>query len=218
MVIIRGGGATSDLVAFDNYGLAANIAQFPLPIIIGIGHERDITVLDYVANMRVKTPTAAAEWLIARGQAAVERLDTLAAAIHQSAVGRIAGCRERLAYCTAQLPYLPGIAIDNARRRMERFSATLSDTGRRRLQPEMSRLDSRAQALATVTASIIERRRNRLDSIDQLIAVLSPAATLSRGYSITRVNGRAVTDASAIPPGTTIETTLATGTITSVTE
>lgn len=218
VVIIRGGGATSDLVAFDNYDLAANIAQFPLPVIIGIGHERDITVLDYVANMRVKTPTAAAEWLIARGQAAVERLDTLAAAIHQSAVGRIAGCRERLAYCTAQLPYLPGIAIDNARRRMERFSATLSDTGRRRLQPEMSRLDSRAQALATVTATIIERRRNRLDSIDQLIAVLSPAATLSRGYSITRVNGRAVTDASAIPPGTTIETTLATGTITSVTE
>ena len=115
VVIIRGGGATSDLVAFDNYDLAANIAQFPLPVIIGIGHERDITVLDYVANMRVKTPTAAAEWLIARGQAAVERLDSLAAAIHQSAVGRVAGCRERLAYCTAQLPYLPGIAIDNAR-------------------------------------------------------------------------------------------------------
>ena len=56
VVIIRGGGATSDLAAFENYDLAANIAQFPLPVIIGIGHERDVTVLDYVANMRVKTP------------------------------------------------------------------------------------------------------------------------------------------------------------------
>ena len=67
VVIIRGGGATSDLASFENYDLAANVAQFPLPIIIGIGHERDVTVLDYVANMRVKTPTAAAEWLIGRG-------------------------------------------------------------------------------------------------------------------------------------------------------
>ena len=61
VVIIRGGGATSDLAAFENYDLAANIAQFPLPVVIGIGHERDVTVLDYVANKRVKTPTAAAE-------------------------------------------------------------------------------------------------------------------------------------------------------------
>lgn len=61
VVIIRGGGATGDLASFDNYELAANIAMFPLPVIIGIGHERDVTLLDYVANMRVKTPTAAAE-------------------------------------------------------------------------------------------------------------------------------------------------------------
>ncbi len=71
VVIIRGGGATSDLLAFDDYALANNVAQFPLPVVIGIGHERDITVLDYVANMRVKTPTAAAEWLIARGDTAL---------------------------------------------------------------------------------------------------------------------------------------------------
>lgn len=74
VVIIRGGGATSDLLAFDDYELAANIAQFPLPVVIGIGHERDTTVLDYVANMRVKTPTAAAEWLIARGENALAAL------------------------------------------------------------------------------------------------------------------------------------------------
>ncbi len=68
VVIIRGGGATSDLASFENYDLAAAIARFPLPVIVGIGHERDVTVLDYVANMRVKTPTAAASWLISRGK------------------------------------------------------------------------------------------------------------------------------------------------------
>ena len=66
VVIIRGGGATGDLNSFDDYDLANNVAQFPLPIITGIGHERDNTVLDYISWFRVKTPTAAAEWLIAQ--------------------------------------------------------------------------------------------------------------------------------------------------------
>lgn len=64
VVIIRGGGSTSDLNCFDNYGLAQNIAQFPIPVISGIGHERDESVVDMVANVKVKTPTAAAEFLI----------------------------------------------------------------------------------------------------------------------------------------------------------
>ena len=104
VVIIRGGGATSDLAAFENYDLASNIAQFPLPVIIGIGHERDVTVLDYVANMRVKTPTAAAEWLIGRGEAALELLDSLASEIHHTASSIVGGMREQLAYIGASLP------------------------------------------------------------------------------------------------------------------
>ena len=75
VVIIRGGGATSELNSFDNYDLAANVAQFPLPVIVGIGHERDVTVLDYVAGKRVKTPTAAAEWLILQGTNALAHLN-----------------------------------------------------------------------------------------------------------------------------------------------
>ena len=74
VVLIRGGGAVSDLASFDDYTLASNVAQFPLPIIVGIGHERDVTVLDYVANTRVKTPTAAAEALIGMAGAAYDRL------------------------------------------------------------------------------------------------------------------------------------------------
>ena len=215
VVIIRGGGATSDLAAFENYDLASNIAQFPLPVIIGIGHERDVTVLDYVANMRVKTPTAAAEWLIGRGTAALERLDMLASDIHATASAMIAESREQLAYMSARLPYLPQAAVYSARKRLDRAMLALSETARGRLRPELSRLDMAAERLSSVTSAIIERRRHRLDSIGELIEVLSPVATLRRGYSITRVDGRAVTSVSELKPGMTIETTLADGTVSS---
>lgn len=213
VVIIRGGGATSDLAAFENYDLAANIAQFPLPVIIGIGHERDVTVLDYVANMRVKTPTAAAEWLIGRGEYALGRLDTLASEIHHTASALIAESREQLAYISARLPYLPQAAIDNSRKRLDRAMVTLSERARGQLRPAMSRLDAIGERLTAATSSIIERRRHRLDSIGELIEVLSPVATLRRGYSITRVDGQAVTSVNALRPGMKIETTLADGSI-----
>ncbi len=213
VVIIRGGGATSDLAAFENYDLAANIAQFPLPVIIGIGHERDVTVLDYVANMRVKTPTAAAEWLIGRGAAALDRLDSLAADIHHTASSLISASREQLTYISARLPYLPQSAIDTARKRLDRALVGLSESARTRLRPEFSRLDTAAARLAAAPSTIIERRRSRLDAIGQLIAVLSPDATLRRGYSITRIDGHAITSVGAAPSGAVIETTLADGTV-----
>ena len=213
VVIIRGGGATSDLAAFENYDLASNIAQFPLPVIIGIGHERDVTVLDYVANMRVKTPTAAAEWLIGRGEAALELLDSLASEIHHTASSIVGGMREQLAYIGASLPYAPIAAVESARRRLDRSLLSLTETARGRLRPENSRLDMACERLRTSTSAIIERRLSRLSSIDDLVAVLSPDATLRRGYSITRVDGHAVTSAASVPPGSTIETTLASGTL-----
>lgn len=215
VVIIRGGGATADLAAFENYDLAANIAQFPLPIIIGIGHERDVTVLDSVANMRVKTPTAAAEWLVGRAAEALDRVETLAAAICQTAAATVAGCKEQLAYFSASLPHLPGKAIENARKRLSNDMLALTGVAQRRIQPELSRLDLAAERIAAAGRTAIERRRSRLDAIDQLLAVLSPQATLARGYSITRFEGRAVTDASQLPADALLETVLAAGTVTS---
>lgn len=85
VVIIRGGGATSDLSGFDTYLLAAACAQFPLPIITGIGHERDDTVLDSVAHTRVKTPTAAAELLIHQVTEVAEHLEELSVRLQQGA-------------------------------------------------------------------------------------------------------------------------------------
>lgn len=213
VVLIRGGGATSDLVAFEDYDLAANIAQFPLPIIIGIGHERDITILDYVANMRVKTPTAAAEWLIARGNEALNHLKSIGNAILQATTDRLVGCKEQLSYYGGLLPTVPLASTERASSRLRNDMITLASIGARRITPELSRLSHTASAINTATATLLDRRKDRLDAMQTLLDTLSPEATLRRGYSITRVNGKVVTSSTEINHGDTISTTLADGTI-----
>ena len=216
VVIIRGGGATSDLVAFEDYELAANIAQFPLPVIVGIGHERDITVLDYVANMRVKTPTAAADWLINQGKKALDWLVMTGANILQIVSDRIAGSKEQLSRLEALLPTAPLAAVEREISRMRTDTMALAQIGARRITPELARLDHTMRAISSATDVIIRRRGDRLDSLQEMLKALSPEATLRRGYSITRINGKAITDVSQVPDGAKIETTLANGTIISV--
>ena len=215
VVIIRGGGATSDLAAFEDYDLAANIAQFPLPVIIGIGHERDVTVLDFVANMRVKTPTAAAEWLISRGEEALDRLDRLATLIYTYASELLSGSRQQLARIEASLPHLPQAALVRASTRLSRLGQSIADNALSRLRPDYSRLDVLAERVASAATARLDRSNSRLDRLSEMIGLLSPSATLARGYSITRVDGHAVTSASDIPAGAIITTTLSDGTLTS---
>ncbi len=213
VVIIRGGGATSDLQCFEDYNLALNIAQFEIPIIIGIGHERDVTLLDYVANMRVKTPTAAAEWLISLGEKALAGLDAMAQLIFTTASDIIAGCKEQLSYYSGVLPVLPHDVIGRASLRLNRAVALLSGISSSRLSPARSRLDVLASNVVTVSTQAVARNRDRLIAAEQLLAALSPQAVLDRGYSITRVNGRVVTNMGQVSAGDIIETTLASGTM-----
>ena len=97
VVVIRGGGATSDLADFDSYPLAAAVAQMPLPVLVGIGHERDETVLDFVAHTRVKTPTAAAAFIIDHGAQQLALLDELQGRITQGVAMRVENLRLQLA-------------------------------------------------------------------------------------------------------------------------
>jgi exodeoxyribonuclease VII large subunit len=198
VVIIRGGGAVSDLASFDNYDLAANVAQFPLPVIVGIGHERDVTILDYVANMRVKTPTAAAEWLIAHGYAALTRLRNIAGEILQIVSDSISGNQRQLAYYQGAIPTLARAVVS---RHTERLGTSLDNL-----------------IVQSVTAQIT-RRRDRLDAISALLETLSPEATLKRGYSITRIadTKHALTSTDGLAEGTQIETILSSGKIISTT-
>lgn len=218
VVIIRGGGATSDLLAFDDYDLASSVAQFPLPVVVGIGHERDVTVLDYVANMRVKTPTAAAEWLIGHGEGALDRLRELALEIGRAAVDKTGGSRTQLAYCEGLLPVAARGVIERANVRMGRGAMSVSGVIGRRISSELSRLSHYVEMVGVGGENAIKNQRERLDARVRLVEVLSPQSTLNRGYSLTLVNGRAVKSAAEVVPGSVIETLLADGTVRSVVE
>lgn len=213
VVIIRGGGATSELQAFDNYDLAANIAQFPLPVIVGIGHERDVTVLDYVANLRVKTPTAAAEWLISNAQQSLDRLRRLAADILSASTGCIAASAERLAYLQSAIDIAPAMALDKAGARLRQSTALLAAAVANRMAPEPTKLNATMQAIASAAANAVSRAADRLRGRRELLDALSPQATLKRGYSITLKNGRAIKSASQLQPGDCLTTLFADGSV-----
>jgi exodeoxyribonuclease VII large subunit len=96
VVLVRGGGAQSDLAAFDSYRLAAHVAQFPIPIVAGIGHERDLSIVDMVAAVSLKTPTAVAGWLIDRLAQLFSRIETLGILLRERATAALQREKERL--------------------------------------------------------------------------------------------------------------------------
>lgn len=214
-VIIRGGGATDDLACFEDYDLAANIAQFPLPVIIGIGHERDVTLLDFVANMRVKTPTAAAEWLISRGNEALDTLSALASAIADNVRSAVAGCDVQLERLSALIPAAAARHTDRQHARLALDTATLASVTATRLRPASDWLDNTAKSLGSLTSRLIAAQNSRVSSLEKLAGALSPMATLRRGYTVTRRAGMTVTSAAALADGDLVETLFADGTTTS---
>lgn len=194
VVIIRGGGATSDLSGFDSYLLAANCAQFPLPIITGIGHERDDTVIDSVAHTRVKTPTAAAEYLINRIQTTAARLESLQETIETT----VAAC------------------LRNEKHRIELLSEKLPTLFIVRKLREEHRLSSLEQQVSQACRTRLSEEQHRLQLLSKEIEHASPEKLLKRGYSMTLKNGKAVTDASLLQTGDELETVLAKGRVKSI--
>lgn len=235
VVIIRGGGATTDLNGFDDYDLAKAVALFSLPVIVGIGHERDRTVLDEIAHTRMKTPTAVAGFLIdrlreAEGRAAgladwiarysmecikgeTRRLANIEAMIPALAKARITASGALLEKELSRIPVLVSSRIKNASVNLDRFADLIKSLSSARTVRAADRLRDMERALRFGCESVLQRSRSRYESLESLISVLSPANTLRRGYSITRLNGKAVSDASLLPPGTRFTTTLLNGTI-----
>ena len=191
VVIIRGGGATSDLSGFDTYLLAANCAQFPLPIITGIGHERDDTVLDSVAHTRVKTPTAAAQFLITHMHQADESLEELAQTLVSFVSGRMEKEHSRLTDLTNRLP----LVIKN------------------RTIREGYLLEQLIQRIHVGIARNLTNKKHHLMLLEQQVNDASPERLLKRGYSLTFKDGKVVTDSAQLKPGDLITTRLAKGEI-----
>ena len=210
VVIIRGGGATSDLSGFDTYDLAANCAQFPLPIITGIGHERDDTVIDMVSHTRVKTPTAAAEFLINRMLETASDLERYISCFHQTIPERIAHSKERLEQWVARIPSRVQMRLQHERFRQERMAVRMNTAWQTRFLREEYRLRLE-QRLATAIEARLQRERHRLQLAQSQVEAASPELLLKRGYSLTLKDGKAVTDASALHPGDVLTTRVAKG-------
>ena len=215
VVIIRGGGSTSDLNSFDDYNLAAHVAQFPLPVVVGIGHERDVTILDYVACRRVKTPTAAAELLIGCGVEALARIDELRETIVSIAREYITEAQLQMQYLTSTIPLVAGNIVERNRTRLQHIMQIVPLTAQSRIAQGNERLLFFLKQMQQASAQTIMREKMRLTAIYEKVQILSPQNTLRRGYSLTTVNGHAVTDASQLAAGDTITTHLANGTVTS---
>lgn len=193
VVIIRGGGATSDLSGFDTYLLAAACAQFPLPVITGIGHERDDTVLDLVAHTRVKTPTAAASFLINRLREAADCLEVLSGSIYTYVQAKLEREKSRIDELARRLPSL--VALQRVR--------------------QDQRLELLRQRMAIAVERRLQDQKHRLQILGQRLKGCDYRRLLGKGFSVTLKNGHVVTDVSQLSPGDTIVTRLGNGEVTS---
>ena len=193
VVIIRGGGATADLSGFDTLALAENVANFPLPIITGIGHERDESVIDMVANTKVKTPTAAAALLI-------DNLMQVATTIDN--------CSARLVAIIAQRLQAEELRIRRLAERIPTLFATMKANSTARLDAMMMRVTNSAAARMTA-------EHHRIQMLQQRAEALDPTRLLMRGYTMTVHNGHILKDVTKLREGDTIETITATGRVTS---
>lgn len=214
VVIIRGGGATSDLSGFDTYELAAHCAQFPLPVITGIGHERDDTVLDMVSHTRVKTPTAAAEFLISRMREVAEELESYREQIRQGVPEQLEREKERLDRWVTRIPGKVLMRLQAEQFRQENLARRMQMAWQTRLVHEQYRLQL-LQRLAQAVTARLQKEEHRLELLEQQVKAASPEVLLKKGYSITLKNGKAVTDASELQPGDEVQTRLAKGTVNS---
>ncbi len=201
VVIIRGGGGTEELNSFDNYDLARRVATFPLPVIVGIGHERDITVLDYVAGIRVKTPTAAAEHIILQAANALAHIGDLSNQVVSIAHDYIARAKEQLSYYAGNLPIMAQRIIDTNTLRLQNFIQNIPLHVQRRIEGENAQLARQKDAIKNAVAQVKMKETMRLEALGDKIELLSPRKVMARGYTLTTCEGKIMTDAAQLEAG-----------------
>lgn len=201
VVIIRGGGGTEELNSFDNYDLARRVSTFPLPVIVGIGHERDITVLDYVAGIRVKTPTAAAEHIILQAANALAHIGDLSNQVVSIARDYIARAKEQLSYYAGNLPIMAQRIIDTNTLRLQNFIQNIPLHVQRRIEGENAQLARQKDAIKNAVAQVKMKETMRLEALGDKIELLSPRKVMARGYTLTTYEGKIMTDAAQLEAG-----------------
>jgi exodeoxyribonuclease VII large subunit len=196
VAIIRGGGARTDLAAFDNLALAVRVAQFPIPVFIGIGHEIDQSVLDIVAYQSLKTPTAVADFVIERNATFEARLDELGVMINDEVFER----------------------LKDEEQKISSLALAIHHGLRSRLLLEANKLNHALQLLKQAGKVAIQQHDKRIDFMQTLLTAIDPDHVLARGYTITSREGKTMTKAEQLEQGMIIQTTFLDGTIKSKVE
>jgi len=186
VVIIRGGGATTDLACFDSYDLALNCAQFPLPVISGIGHQRDVTILDMVAYTSLKTPTAVAEFLIQQLTIVEnELLDTF-----------------------LEIAKVVKSKINTEKQTLNSIQWKIKQTLQSCLTTKLIALEKQKSRLRSAVHSLLSNEKNKLSLLTRTIETHSPTYLLKHGYSITTHNGKRISTIKELKKGDTVCTYL----------
>jgi exodeoxyribonuclease VII large subunit len=218
VVIIRGGGSQIDLSCFDTYSLAVEVAKFPLPVITGIGHERDDTVVDMVAHTKLKTPTAVAEFLILVMSSFEERLLDAQSTLINRAKELLREENHRLQYLMQQFQHIVKDRfngeinrIETALHRLIHGTTQIIDGNNNKLKLDVNRLVGGLKI-------VFQEHKSKIKNFEQAIRLLDPINVLQRGYSITYLREKAIKDSSELQTGDIIRTKVYKGSVNSKVE
>lgn len=216
VVIIRGGGATSDMSGFDTLALAENVANFPLPIITGIGHDRDESVLDMISHTKVKTPTAAAALLVEHLEVVWQMLIEAENELVTVAQHRIENEKQRLSHIAEKIPVLFSLVKTHYENVLDKLLMTISSMINEKVSSEKHNVLLMEEKIKPLVDVRLQREKHHLMMLEQRVKALDPDILLKRGYSITLCKGKVVVDASMLKSGDEVETKVRKGTFKSI--
>lgn len=213
VVIIRGGGSQTDLGSFDSYDLAANVAQFPIPVLAGIGHERDETIVDRVAYRSVKTPTAAAAFLIEKFSEAEGRLELAKERLMREAKRILQDEKTRQVVKITELKQFTRLFLEGQLNRLALASRNAEHSTGIYFSNQLTRLEQIKMVMGSKVTEILTANRYFLELAETKMKYADPKNILEKGFSISRVNGKAVRGTLEVQPGDVLETELFEGVI-----
>jgi len=219
IAVVRGGGARTDLVAFDDEAVARAIATAPVPVVVGVGHEIDTSVADLVAHVAVKTPTACAALLVERAAVAERRAEDAWLALTTRAQSCAGAHEHRLEIAARAIGALVRSQLREADHRTVAAASRARELTERRLERGRHLLTRHAQTTALLSRHRLDSAATRIDQVGVRVRLLDPARTLARGWSITTgPSGAVVRDVHDLAVGATITTRVASGSIVSTVE
>lgn len=211
VVLIRGGGSRLDLEPFNDLELARTVANMPLPVLTGIGHEVDISVLDLIAHTHQKTPTAVADWIVDRAHYFEKAVTNLLVQVQNQVLASFTAHKDRLARQAEILRLKPVSLCQTQRGQLYEDINWIARHTTERLTLQGRLLDTHRHNMAALARQHFQQLAQRMQGIHETIHLLSPQRMLERGFSVTRHGGKALLDPTTLAPGDEVETIFATG-------